>query len=71
MKKTKYFDSKIYELEKNIKALIIILIVFIMGFMVGYWTKNKEYEEKLYENAIEITNLKESIDRLEQMKKLK
>ena len=61
---------KLEELEKNIKALIIILIVFIMGFMVGYWTKNKEYEEKLYENAIEITNLKESIDRLEQMKKL-
>ena len=48
----------------------MILIIFILGFLVGYWGKNREYEEKLYRNAIEITDLKESIDRLEQMKKL-
>ena len=62
---------KLEELEKRLKVFLMILIIFILGFLVGYWGKNREYEEKLYRNAIEITDLKESIDRLEQMKKLK
>lgn len=58
------------ETINKLKLLFMILVIFILGFLVGYWTKNVEYEEKLYRNAIEITDLKESIDRLEQMKNL-
>lgn len=58
------------ETINKLKLLFMILVIFILGFLLGYWAKNVEYEEKLYRNAIEITDLKESVDRLEQMKNL-
>ena len=39
MKKTKYFNSKIYETEKKIKTAFIILVVFLIRFI--YRCSNK------------------------------
>ena len=61
---------KIEQFKESIKTLILILFVFIIGFAVGYWAKNKEYEDKLFLNAVEITELKESIDKLKQIKRI-
>ena len=61
---------KIEQFKESIKTLILILFVFIIGFAVGYWTKNKEYEDKLFLNAVEIKDLKESIDKLKQIKRI-
>lgn len=41
MKKTKHFNSKIYETEKKIKTAFIILIVFLIRFI--YRCSNKLY----------------------------
>lgn len=49
------------EFCQKFKELIIIFIVFIFGFLLGYWVKNEEYEEKIYQQSIEIVDLKEQI----------
>lgn len=63
MKKTKNFDFKFYEIEQKLKTFILILAVFIFSFLLGYWCKNTEYEDKIYRQAIEIVDLKEQVDR--------
>ncbi len=59
----KHFDYKLYELEKKVKTFLLILIVFIIGFLIGYWCKNTEYEGKIYKQKIEIIDLRETIDK--------
>lgn len=58
------------ETINKLKLLLMILVIFILGFLVGYWTKNVEYEEKIYIQTVEIDSLRENIDRLKQMKNL-
>lgn len=58
------------ETINKLKLLFMILVIFILGFLVGYWTKNVEYEEKIYIQTVEIDSLRENIDRLKQMKNL-
>ena len=59
----KHFDYKLYELEEKVKTFLLILIVFIIGFLIGYWCKNTEYEDKIYKQKIEIIDLRETIDK--------
>ena len=49
------------ELENKLKTLLFTLIVFLLGFAVGYWAKNVAYEDKIYKQAVEIESLKEVI----------
>lgn len=58
------------ETINKLKLLFMILVIFILGFLVGYWTKNVEYEEKIYMQTVEIDSLRENIDRLKQIKNL-
>lgn len=51
------------EIAKRFKMLILIYIVFIIGFFVGYWCKNTEYEDQINRQAIEIVDLKEQLHR--------
>lgn len=62
--KTKNFDFKFYEIEQKFKMLIAFLVIFTASFILGYWTKNQEYEQKIYKQEIEIVDLKEQIHRL-------
>ena len=43
--KIKHFDYKFYEIEQKIRIFLLILIAFGIGFWLGYWCKNTEYEE--------------------------
>ena len=58
------------ETINKLKLLFMILVIFILGFLVGYWAKNVEYEEKIYMQTVEIDSLRENIDRLKQIKNL-
>lgn len=58
------------ETINKLKLLFMILVIFILGFLVGYWVKNVEYEEKMYMQTVEIDSLRENIDRLKQIKNL-
>lgn len=62
--KTKYFDSKIYETEKNIKTAFIILVLFLLGMYIGVAINYLELQNKdqqIEEYQVEIDNLKEVI----------
>ena len=64
MKKTKYFNSKIYETEKKIKTAFIILITFLIGMYIGVAINYLELQNKdqqIREYQVEINNLKEVI----------
>lgn len=58
------------ETINKLKLLFMILVIFILGFLVGYWAKNVKYEEKIYMQTVEIDSLRENIDRLKQIKNL-
>lgn len=69
MKKTKYFNSKIYETEKKIKTAFIILVMFLLGLFIGVAInymelQNKEQQIRKYQ--VEIDNLKETAYILQQ-----
>lgn len=64
MKKTKHFNSKIYETEKKIKTAFIILVVFLLGLYIGVAINYMELQNKdkqIREYQVEIDNLKEVI----------
>ena len=64
MKKTKHFNSKIYETEKKIKTAFMILIMFLAGMYIGLAINYMELQNKereIREYQVEIDNLKEVI----------
>lgn len=68
MQKTKYYNKEIYEIEKEIKTALIILIIFILGLFTGILVNNlelKNKEKEIRECQVEIDSLKESIYLLE------
>ena len=68
MQKTKYYNKEIYEIEKEIKTALIILIIFILGLFTGLLVNNlelKNKEKEIRECQVEIDSLKESIHLLE------
>ena len=65
MKKTKHFNSKMYETENKIKTAFIILVVFLIGMYIGVvinYLEIQNKEMKIKEQYIEIENLKETIE---------
>lgn len=68
MKKTKYFNSKIYETEKKIKTAFIILVTFLLGMYIGLvinYMELQNKEKEIREYQVEIDSLKETIYRME------
>lgn len=68
MQKTKYYNKEIYEIEKEIKTALIILIIFILGLFTGILVNNlelKNKEKEIRQYQVEIDSLKESIHLLE------
>ena len=64
MKKTKYFNSKIYETEKKIKTAFIILVMFLAGMYIGLainYMELQNKEKQIREYQVEVDNLKEVI----------
>lgn len=50
--KTKHFDSYIYKQEKKFEMIVIIICVFIFGFLAGYACIDYATNNNV-ENAIE------------------
>ena len=66
MKKTKYYDKRIYEKDKKIKTVFIIFIIFLIGMYAGlaiHYLELQEKDKKIREQYVEIDDLKEIIQR--------
>ena len=62
--KTKYFDNKLYETEKNIKTAFIILVLFLLGMYIGLainYLELQNKEREIREYQVEIDSLKEVV----------
>ena len=51
--KVKYYDKEMFKKEKNIEITIVLICIFLIGFIAGYACMNSaiEYREKI--NTIE------------------
>lgn len=61
---TKYYDKRIYEKDKKIKTIFVILITFLIGMYVGLaisYLKLQEKDSKIREQHVEIDDLREII----------
>lgn len=64
MKRTKYFDRKIYEKDKKIKTAFVILIVFLFGLYTGlaiHYLELQEKDRKIREQYVELDSLRETV----------
>ena len=52
----KIYDKEIYDRQKNINTLTIILLAFIIGFACGYIANAKTDKPESAENSISIQN---------------
>ena len=71
----KFYDKEIYNRNEKIKAVIVIIIPFLIGFIVGYFTMNmeaqakidalnkliEEKENKINEQYVELDSLRETV----------
>ena len=64
MKRTKYFDKRIYEKDKKIKIFFVILITFLIGMYAGLainYLELQEKDAKIRSLYVEIDSLKETV----------
>ena len=64
MKKTKYYDKRIYEKDRKIKTFFVLLITFLIGMYVGVainYLELQEKDSKIREQYVEIDSLRETI----------
>lgn len=64
----KFYDKKIYQTEQNIKGAVLLVIIFVISFILGYvvcnWEKQATIDKmqtKIDEQYIELDSLKESV----------
>lgn len=65
--KTKYFDSKIYKTEQNMKNTIIIIITFLLGIYIGLlinYSNLQQKEKEKNELEVQLDDKNEVITRL-------
>ena len=66
MKKTKYYDKRIYEKDKKIKTAFLVIIIFLIGMYAGlaiHYLELQEKDKQIREQYVEIDDLKEIIHR--------
>ena len=64
MKKTKYYDKRIYEKDRKIKTIFVLLITFLIGMYAGVainYLELQEKESKIREQYVEIDSLRETV----------
>ena len=60
-----YYDKRLYKTEQEIKTALLILTVFIISFLFGFFIRNIEVnnkEQKIREMQVEIDSLRESLE---------
>lgn len=60
----KFYDRELAKTEERIKSIVWVLFLFIIGFVVGYYTGSMELQKmqrKIDEQYVEIDSLKETI----------
>ena len=57
----KFYDKSIYKTEQNVKTIFIILLVFILGFLIGYWVRGLDNKITEENNVNEVSKIEYTI----------
>ena len=64
----KFYDKRMYQMEQTIKIAVLIVVVFVISFILGYvvcnWEKQTiidQMQTKINEQYIELDSLRESV----------
>ena len=60
----KIYDKEMYQKEQWIKSVLLVVGIFILGFIVGYFVHSFEKQETIHALEQNVYNLQQKIDNL-------
>ena len=60
----KIYDKEMYQKEQWIKSVLLVIGIFILGFVVGYFVHNFEEQENINVLEQNVYTLKKQVDNL-------
>ena len=60
----KIYDKEMYQKEQWIKSVLLVVGIFILGFIVGYFVNSVEKQETINSLEQNVYNLQQKIDNL-------
>lgn len=51
--RTKYYSKETFKQEEKIKSVIVVICIFLIGFLTGYACMNSAIEDRQETNIIE------------------
>ena len=58
----KIYDKEMYKKEQWIKSILLVIGIFILGFVVGYFVHNFEKQEKINTLQQDVYKLHKQLD---------
>ncbi len=58
----KIYDKEMYQKEQWIKSVLLVVGIFVLGFIVGYFVHNFEKNEQVNSLQQNIYNLQKQLD---------
>ena len=62
--KMKIYDKEMYQKEQWIKSVLLVVGIFVLGFVVGYFVHNFEKQEDMVKLQEQVNVLKREIDQI-------
>ena len=62
--KMKIYDKEMYQKEQWIKSVLLVVGIFVLGFVVGYFVHNFEKQEDVVKLQEQVNVLKREIDQI-------
>ena len=60
----KIYDKEMYQKEQWIKSVLLVVGIFVLGFVVGYFVHNFEKQEDVVKLQEQVNVLKREIDQI-------
>ena len=60
----KIYDKEIYQKEQWIKSVLLVVGIFILGFVVGYFVHNFEKQETINTLEQDVYRLERQVDEM-------
>ena len=60
----KIYDKEMYQKEQWIKSVLLVIGIFILGFVVGYFVHNFEEQETINVLEQNVYTLKKQVDNM-------
>ncbi len=62
--KMKIYDKEMYQKEQWIKSILLVIGIFVLGFVVGYFMHQFEKQDEITKLQNEVNTLKQEINQV-------